>query len=208
MKRIIVVLLIAASAIASPALAHEHRDVGRWSTDVGWVEEPAFVGLKNGVHFGITALGGGHDHADEGDEGIPVTNAKLTVAVIFGDRDGTPRTDPIPLVPVVGEPGVYRTSLIPTRVGTYTFHVVGTVGSRKFDQYYTSGEKTFASVESSTDLEFPERDPSRQELAARMTTTDATIAAIDTGTPKMLAIIALVLAGLALVISIAAKKAR
>ncbi len=63
----IAVCLLALTATA--AYAHEHRDVGVYTLDVGFLHEPAYEGLLNGVYLKVTkstdeaaASHGGHDH--------------------------------------------------------------------------------------------------------------------------------------------------
>lgn len=154
MRHVVVaaVALIAAGA-AGGATAHEERRVGPLVTVVGWLEEPAFAGFRNAVQL----------IASRDEE--PVEGGRLDVEVIFGERDGTEKTDALDLRPAFGTPGEYRAFLIPTRPGTYTFHVTGSIGGRRIDQLYTSGEETFNDVREPTEAQFPAKDPSNAELA-------------------------------------------
>jgi hypothetical protein len=143
----------------SGAQAHEHRQVGAYGLTVGWADEPAYTGFKNGVHLMV------RDAA-----GKPVTDMgdTLKVEVIFG----TTKTAMLPVTPAFGKtfgrPGDYRAPIIPTRPGNYTFHFAGTIHNEKIDQSFTSSEQTFDPVSGATEIEFPAKDPSPGELAGRL----------------------------------------
>jgi hypothetical protein len=164
----IVALTTALGLLASPSAAHEEKHVGKLVLTVGWDQEPAYVGLPNGVE--VTAMQGP----------APAKKVDLEAVVLFGDRNASLRTDPIPLDPVSGEPGEYRAFLIPTRPGTYTFEITGTVGRSRIDETITSGERTFDEVVSPADAQFPERDPTQGEIAERLERIDARIADLQT----------------------------
>jgi hypothetical protein len=204
MKRIYALATIAVLFLfitVPTASAHEARGVGDFALDVGWAEEPAVAGFANAVHVSVR-------HADDDD---PVQGARLKVTVTFGEET----SEALDLRPVFDSPGVYRASVIPTRAGRYTFHVTGTIGKFKFDQKFVSGEKTFDSPESPAQLEFPESDPSRAELASRADRLDGRLEAagkkIDDASSKgalatILGIIGILLGLVALVVAFTRKK--
>jgi hypothetical protein len=142
---------------AAPAMAHEARTVGHIEMEVGWGTEPAYAGETNSVQVLLN-----HD-------GQPVTDLgdTLKVEVSFGDK-----TQEFPLEPNFeaeeGTPGDYRAWLIPTRSGTYSFHLTGTVDGQHMNETFTSGPKTFDDVTDPQSVQFPEQDPSTGELAARI----------------------------------------
>jgi len=144
---------------AGPAAAHEARTVGHIEMEVGWGTEPAYAGETNSVQVLLN-----HD-------GQPVTDLgdRLKVEVSFGDK-----TQEFPLEPFFdaeenfGTPGDYRAWLIPTRSGTYSFHLTGTVDGTRMNETFTSGPKTFDDVTDPQSVQFPEQDPSTGELAARI----------------------------------------
>lgn len=151
----LVVLLIPVASV----FAHEHRQVGAYEMVVGWVEEPAYAGFRNGVQVLL------NDHT-----GKPFVDLgdTLRVEVIYGRE----RTEAVPLAPAFGakfgRPGEYRAPLIPTRSGTYTFHFVGTIKAQKVDESFTASERTFDLVREPSEIEFPAKDPTRAELALRI----------------------------------------
>jgi hypothetical protein len=163
---------------------------------VGWADEPAFVGFKNGVQLILNAS----------EKPVPYLGDTLKVEVLFGNE----KLGPLPLQRAFGKtygrPGDYRASLIPTRAGTYTFHFVGTIKSEKVDQSFTCSEKTFDCVDDTAAIEFPAKDPSRAELAGRLERLGPRIdtavgeAKDAASTAKTLGIIGILLAGVALAV--------
>ncbi len=139
--------------------AHEHRPVGEYEMVVGWIDEPPFVGFKNGVELRL-ADAGGKPVLDLGDA--------LKVEVIFGGQ----KTEALTLAPAFGatsgRPGEYRAPVIPTRPGTYAFHFVGTIRGQKVNEVFTASEQTFDLVQASSEIEFPAKDPTRADLALRV----------------------------------------
>src|SRR5437879_9001527 len=145
---------------AGPAAAHEHRMVGKYSFTVGWGDEPTYTGLKNSVQLLL------HDASDKPINDLGDT---LKVEVSSGGQKVT-----FPLKPAFdveekyGTPGDYRAYLIPTRPGTYSFHLTGNVKGDPIDETFTSSDKTFDDADDAADISFPAKDPSTGELAARI----------------------------------------
>jgi hypothetical protein len=185
--------LIIVALASSASQAHEHRKVGPYEFVVGWADEPAFVGFKNAVQVILS-----------GSDSKPLTDLGdgLKVKVIFGDQ----QSDLLPLEPAFGsswgEPGDYRASVIPTRPGTYTFQVVGAIKGTQVDERFTSSEKTFDSPREPSQVEFPVKDPSRAELAARAERLDARLAVATRGaaSARTYGIIGIVLGAVAVVL--------
>jgi hypothetical protein len=61
----------------------------------------------------------------------------------------------------------FRGWILPTRPGTYTFHVTGKIGNQPVDISSTCSDKTFDCVVSAGAVQFPSKDPSAAELADR-----------------------------------------
>lgn len=162
------VIGLAATAVltlpASPADAHEEREVGDLTFVVGWSNEPAFAGFGNEVQVIVSET--------QGDQ--PVEDGELEAEVIFGDPESETRTT-VTLDPAFDTPNEYLGYIIPTRPGTYSFHVTGTAGGQTIDETFTSGEETFDDVNNPADAEFPEQDPTRGEIAERLDRLDARV---------------------------------
>jgi len=150
----------ATSAIALTALAaagvsaHEKKSVGPVVLTIGWSDEPPLTGVRNAVEVAVADTAG-----------APVVDpaASLTVQITFAGEQTT-----LPLVAEARQPGRYRAWLIPTRAGTYAFHVSGTIRHQPIDVTSTCSDKTFECVADAADLQFPARDPSPAQLAERV----------------------------------------
>lgn len=188
MKRFlgVVVAALAALSIAPPVLAHGERAVGQLSFTVGWANEPALVGQPNAVQLFIER------------DGQPVEGAEdsLNVTVSLGDET----TDRLKLRTVFESPGEYRSDLIPTVVGGYTFHFRGTVDGDAIDESFTSPKDGFDEVSGTSDIAFPDRAPTTTELAERMADVEDEVddATSSVALPRTLSIVAIVLGALGL----------
>ena len=155
MKRALITVVVILMA-ASWAVAHETKAVGGMRLTVGWGDEPAFSGFRNFVEVDV-ADGAGHPVVDLG-------GGALSAEVSFGDEH-----IPLSLVPARGQPGKFRAWIVPTRPGTYSFHVTGTIKGQPIDMTSTCSDTTFACVADVSDIQFPVKDPSAGQLADRIT---------------------------------------
>lgn len=146
--------------VASPAYAHEGRHVGAYEITVGWAHEPTYAGVENDVQVFIKDAKG----KPVNDLGDPPS---LQVEVLTGSAKSDPLRLTAAFDPDSGEgtPGEFDASIIPTRAGEYTFHLIGSIGDQKVDERFTSSDKTFDPVREPTEAEFPAKDPSTGQLA-------------------------------------------
>jgi hypothetical protein len=175
--------------VASSASAHVTKVSGPFSVEMGWGNEPPLTGLDNFVEVAVS---------DTSDAAVAVPAGALSVEVTYGEAAVT-----LPLVP--GEqPGELSAELVPTRPGTYAFHVTGTVRGRTLDVSATCSEATFECVSASAGAEFPAKDPSTGEIAERIGS--ESVRAGDTAdeaeSAKRFALAALALATLAFATSV------
>jgi hypothetical protein len=172
-------------AAASGAAAHVTKVSGPFRVEMGWGNEPPLTGLDNFVDVRVSDASGA---------AVAVPAGALSVEVTYGDAGVT-----LPLVPDE-QPGRLRGELVPTRPGTYAFHVTGTVQGRTLDVRATCSEATFECVNQSSDVEFPVKDPSTGELAQRLTReSDRVEQATDrVDSAKRIAIVAIAIAAAAL----------
>ena len=163
------IALVAVLALAVPAFAHEDRSVGPYNLHVGWHVEPALVGQLNAVELTVTQ------------DGNPVADVgqNLTVTVSTGGVT----SDPFTLDASDETPGLYTAALIPTVVGDYSFHFVGTIGSNQVDETFNSADGMFNSVDPVSDLMFPEQEPSNAELQQQIDALNAQLDALTAATP-------------------------
>jgi hypothetical protein len=183
----LVVAVIAPMLLAGPASAHESREVGDYTFVVGWWTEPAFANVPNGPEVTITT-GPKEDPVVEGVE--------LEVDVVFGEESITYPMEPAFVVGVFGDPGNYNADLFPTRPGTWTFRIYGTVEGQEVDEEFTSGEETFSDIEDPAALAFPAADPNNAQLASRLEEE-----ADEAGSARTFGVIGVVLGAVALIIA-------
>lgn len=174
------VVIASFGILASPAAAHERRTVGAYSFVVGWLNEPSYVGLLNGLDLTIT----------EASTTKPVDGLEKTLKaeIIIG---GGAAVMPLTLEARFGQPGKYQGQLVPTKIGDYAFHITGTIGTQKIDERFESGPGRFGGIEALDPLQFPNKVPANADLAAKLD---------DANTKLTLAI---ALAAAALVVSVA-----
>ena len=182
----IAIVLMLSAAVA----AHEKQVVGQYRLTIGWGDEPAFTGSKNYVSVAVSDTAG---------TPIADLSGSLSVEISFGDERLM-----LPLRPAWQRPGEFRAWLVPTRSGTYTFHITGTVRGQKIDTMSTCSDKTFDCVSDVSEMQFPVRDPSAGQLAESVSRAlPRAERAVDTAAgARRMAIAAIVVAVLALVATI------
>jgi hypothetical protein len=159
------------------ALGHERRTVGPYTFVVGWINEPAYVNVMNSLDLTVTETTGG-----KAVEGLEKT---LKADLTFG---GLTTPQPLVIAARFGLPGKYSGFVLPTRVGEYTFHITGAVGTTNIDEKFESGPGRFGAIESTDPLQFPQKLVSNADLAARLDQLQTlVIAGIVLGTIALLA---------------------
>ena len=183
-------------AFAAPAHAHDKKSAGPFVLTIGWGEEPAFAGVKNTVQVRV---------ADAAGSPLKNTPASLSVEVVFGDERMV-----LPLARSAEVPGTFVAAIIPTRAGTYTLRVTGTLGTQAVDLTSTCSGTTFDCVADTAALQFPAKDPSAGQLADGLSRAlPRAERAMETATrARTMGFAAVALAALALVVSIASAKRR
>jgi hypothetical protein len=181
----ICVTSLVALFVASTAAAHVEKESGPFRVELGWGVEPPLAGLDNFVQVEL---------ADSAGAPVAVPAGALSVEVTYGASAVT-----LPLVPAEA-PGELRAELVPTRPGTYAFHVSGSVGGQTVAVSATCSASTFECVEDSSGAEFPVSDPSSGELAQRLVRESERVeqAGDDADSARSLAVVALALAAAAL----------
>ncbi|MBA3451202.1 MAG: hypothetical protein H0T18_08325 [Chloroflexia bacterium] len=154
---------------ANVALAHVDIDVGdgRYVMEVGFRDEPAYLGQPNAIYLNVA------EYATGGTEPVEGLAATLIAEV---SRDGQSRE--LALVPL-GE-GEYEAAFVPTASGDYTFRISGEIGEATVDESVTSGPATFNSVEPLSAIEFPLTRPDPALLQAETVNAQAAAATART----------------------------
>lgn len=170
--------LLASLALAPAASAHEGIEVGEYLVEVGWRNEPAFVGQPNAVQVTI-------EHHEDGKPVTDLAADALSVVVSTAGTDSPSLTLTAAFddVEMTGPLGEYDATLVPTAPGDYTFHITGSIKSTAVDLKLDSGDETFDPVVSSADLQFPAKVPDLGEVATRLDRIDGRIAALQSAAP-------------------------
>jgi hypothetical protein len=179
-----------ALGLAAPASAHVTKTSGPFRVSMGWGNEPPIAGSANFVQVEISDASGAP---------VAAERSALDVQVSFGGVRVS-----LPLVPSE-RPGELRAPLVPTRPGSYAFHIGGTLRGRGIDLASTCSEATFDCVAPVSDLEFPVKDPSIGEVAQRVSRElpRAERAADTADSARRVAIAAIALAAIAVALAVA-----
>ena len=144
-----------------PASAHQNATVGEYELTVGWKDEPAVAGYVNGLDLGIE-----HRFPNGTTDWVVGVAGNLTAVLSTGPKNVSKA-----LEPQAGRDGWYTFDVIPTRVGTYTVRLVGTLGTTVVDVAAPLDD-----VSPASDLAFPVADPPASDLQSRLDAANAAIA--------------------------------
>jgi hypothetical protein len=188
---------------AAPASAHEDRRVGRWNFIVGWGDEPALAGTPNRVQLILS---------DADEKRVTNLGDTLKVDVGFEQQTKTLTFEPKFEVGEFGTPGDYGADIIPTRPGTYTFRIYGTIRGDQINATFTCSDKTFDCIKDPADQAFPTADPDNAQLASRIDreagrlSSAASDAKDDASTARTLAYVGIGVGALGLIVALARRK--
>jgi hypothetical protein len=161
--------LLLAAALGAPAMAHVTVDTedGRYAVEVGFQNEPAYLGQPNALFVKVSRYGTG------GAEPVDGVAGTLTAEV---EKDG--QTKELPLVPQ-GE-GEYLGVFHPTALGDYTFRLGGEIEGSPVEIEETSSPTTFDPVEPLAAVQFPEELPAPADLAMQAAAAESAAATART----------------------------
>jgi len=120
MKRIallgLIVLVFSLLFVRQTVSAHESITIGKYTVEIGWIDEPPVVGQRNAVVVNVTSTDGSIKPED-------IKISALQVAVSYG-----PDTKTLTLQPL-GEdtPGQYIAPILPMTPGKYTVLLSGKI---------------------------------------------------------------------------------
>lgn len=169
-------MLLGVLFLARPASAHERVEVGPYVIIVGWEREPVIVGDRNALVFEFT------------ENGEPVENIEndIDLVVQYGGQTFRGNLNP------TGQPGWYRTEILPTVRGQYEVLLSGQIGDTVLNQVVEPEE-----VLPAASLEFPERRP---EPLALQESVEGLQAQLQTA--RLLAVIGIAVGVIGLVVAI------
>jgi hypothetical protein len=170
--------LIALAASFAVASAHYVFTAGKYRLAIGWEFEPSsgtdtYVGALNAIQVYVDIA------TATGSPGTPVSTLNqdcshpdFQVTVTVGSITSSPFCPGPVHDPDTGNGRLdeYDYPVIPTVVGTYTFHIFGSIDGTPIDQRVTSGSTTFDSVADSTSVEFPVAEPAVAQIATKIGT--------------------------------------
>src|ERR687884_775554 len=137
----LIALLTFSFSDAKTAYAHITKNFGNIQIEVGWSNEPPLVGELNNVIVQANQTSGKNTQT-------PIINAlaSMDIAVKYGGV-----TKPLDFVPSEETEGMYNGQMIPTRPGTYSLVLNGTIQNQKIN-----AEIPLDLVESTQKLNFPD----------------------------------------------------
>jgi hypothetical protein len=131
---------------AGTALAHERIVAGDYALTFGWLDEPAIVGYKNAALVEVATV--------KDDQPVADAEGTLTAQIVYGGK-----SKDLLLQPLEGSPGTYVGDFIPTRRGTYTVKLRGTLNGQAIDV-----SQEIEEVVTADSLTFPEPQVDPQKL--------------------------------------------
>jgi hypothetical protein len=140
----IIALITISVTYLTPANAHITKQFGNISVEVGWTDEPPLVGQLNSALVVV-------EKEVTGGNSTPVGNAlsQLDIKAKYGGI-----TKPIEFVPSEQTEGGYEAKIIPTRIGSYSLLMNGSIQN----QNITNVEIPLDEVEGTQMLSFPDRE--------------------------------------------------
>ena len=173
----LVVVIASLLIFSGHAYAHERRTVGPYEVEVGWLNEPAYLGQLNSIDLHVTDT-----RTSQPVIGLEKT---LTADVAAGGLSPIALT----LSAQFDTAGAYEGWIMPTVAGAYTFHIKGKIDTLNVDEKFTSGPNTFGDVEDISAVQYPAKVPVGDGLSKKL---DAIQSGVDQA--RLIAIAALALA--------------
>ena len=168
--------LIALTSSFAVASAHVVFTAGKYRIAMGWQFEPAsgtntYVDVQNAIQVFVDVA------SRDVPRGTPVsalnqdcTHPDFQVTVTVGSTTSSPFCPTAAYGPDIGNGRLdeYDYPVIPTVVGTYTFHIFGTINGTPVDQKFTSGPTTFDSIADASSFEFPVAVPPAAAVSTKV----------------------------------------
>jgi hypothetical protein len=171
-------MLVALATSFVVASAHYVFTAGKYRIAIGWQFEPAggtdtYVGAPNAIQVFIDVPSASNPIGTPASTlNEDCTHPDFQVTVTVGTTTSSPYC-PVPLYDSDtgnGRLDEYDYAVIPTVVGSYTFHIFGTISGVPIDQKVTSGPTTFDSIADSSAVDFPVVLPAAAAVATKVET--------------------------------------
>jgi hypothetical protein len=125
---------------------------------VGWLNEPAYVGLMNSLDLRVTDT--------RVTPAKPVEGLERTLTVDL--RTGGLAPLNLKMTARFGAPGAYDGYVMPTATGTYIFTIKGKIEALDVNETFESGPGRFGDIESTDALQYPNKVPVAEDLGKRL----------------------------------------
>ena len=119
---ILMLVLVFSFSTVKMAYAHLTKKFGNLSVTVGWSNEPALVGELNNAIVGVNQTSG------KSSTGVINALANMNILAKYGGV-----TKPLDFVPSEQTDGLYNGKMIPTRIGSYSLEMNGTIQGQKIN---------------------------------------------------------------------------
>jgi hypothetical protein len=171
-------MLVALATSFVVASAHYVFTAGKYRIAIGWQFEPAggtdtYVGAPNAIQVFIDVPSASNPIGTPASTlNEDCTHPDFQVTVTVGTTTSSPYC-PVPLYDSDtgnGRLDEYDYAVIPTVVGSYTFHIFGIISGVPIDQKVTSGPTTFDSIADSSAVDFPVVLPAAAAVAIKVET--------------------------------------
>jgi len=176
--------VLATLAGTGSVAAHEERDVGDYTLEVGFLNEPVYSGEESGLELLVS----------QGGQPVEGLEDSLQAQVTYGDQ-----TRDLEISPKFDEPGAYQSVFFPTAAGQYSFRISGDIEGQAVEETFTSGPDTFGDVQDVSSGQFPVQYPATADVvrdaeAGANAATMATVALVVGGIGLVAGLVALGLA--------------
>jgi len=118
----LILVLVFSFSTVKMAYAHLTKKFGNLSVTVGWSNEPALVGELNNAIVGVNQTSG------KTSTGVINALANMNILAKYGGV-----TKPLDFVPSEQTDGLYNGKMIPTRIGSYSLVMNGTIQGQKIN---------------------------------------------------------------------------
>jgi hypothetical protein len=141
----LILVLVFSFSTVKMAYAHLTKKFGNLSVTVGWSNEPALVGELNNAIVGVNQTSG------KTSTGVINALANMNILAKYGGV-----TKPLDFVPSEQTDGLYNGKMIPTRIGSYSLVMNGTIQGQKINAQIPLDE-----VQGKQQISFPDSGSSR-----------------------------------------------
>jgi hypothetical protein len=157
--------------------AHVNKIFGNISLDVGWSTEPPLIDEINNIVILVEDTGSGQSEA------VINALADTTTSIMYGRV-----SEPIDFVPSGTTDGLYESEIIPTRLGTYSVIINGTIKQQpivnaKFDIEEVEGKESISFPDKDSGASQDNVDPNMQsalsQLAIEINDVDSRISGLE-----------------------------